>query len=240
MMRMAAGCLIAAISSAAAAETSSKPNPYLAQAKVFHQGLQFEKCLKRLGQAPNWQSSVLEQAEVELYLGLCHFGLGHVADAEEHWAMALRVERSVALPPMQSPKVQALFNKVKSDMPAAVEVEADVEPAPSAVAPKAVELIPAPIEQPPAVTAEPVREVRWVVPALLGAGAAAGLVLGLVQGVAAKSSETQANTAVFADDAARLGAQAQTHATVSTVAFSVGSALAVGAVLTAVLLNLSP
>ena len=46
---------------------ASGPNPFLAEARVHYQALDYSRCLKRLGQAEIWKSTLEEEAEVALY-----------------------------------------------------------------------------------------------------------------------------------------------------------------------------
>src|SRR4051812_8070193 len=125
---------LAALLLALAADSA---NPYLAQAKVLHQALEFERCLKRLDQAGRWENTHAQLAEIELYQGLCTYGLGNEAIALEHFEMGLKLDATLELPPALGPKVNALFGRAR------VKVTPKLEPAP-APAPQ-----PAPLPAPP-------------------------------------------------------------------------------------------
>src|SRR3954471_5975430 len=90
------------------------PNPYLSQAKVLHQGLDFEKCLKRLEQAARWENTTTQLAEIELYSGLCAFGLGDERDASEHFELGIKIDPALALPALVGPKVTRLFERART------------------------------------------------------------------------------------------------------------------------------
>jgi len=89
------------------------PNPYLSQAKELYERLDFEKCLKRLGQAPQWISDSAELIEIELYAGMCSYNLNERGDAEERFRLALRMNPDAELPPYTSPKLVDFFLNVK-------------------------------------------------------------------------------------------------------------------------------
>ncbi len=91
-------------------------NPYLRQAKENYQKLDFEKCLQRLQQAPQWKSAPDELLEIELYAGMCHYNLNQRADAEERFRLALRISPEAELPPYTSPKLVDFFLAVKKKL----------------------------------------------------------------------------------------------------------------------------
>ncbi len=101
------------------------PNPFLAQAKELYQKLDFEKCLQRLGQAPQWRSSPKELLEIELYAGMCAYNLNQLPQAEEHFRLALRIAPAAELPPYTSPKLVDFFRRTKRSMPKAAPVRPD-------------------------------------------------------------------------------------------------------------------
>lgn len=94
---------------AGVAQGAGRPNPYLAQAKVFYQGLEYEKCIARLDQASNWQSDPAEQVEIELYSGLCHFNMGELDEAKRHFDLTLSLDSTAQLPPFTSPRISDIF-----------------------------------------------------------------------------------------------------------------------------------
>lgn len=227
------------------------PNPYLAQARVFHQGLEFEKCLKRLETAATWpETTQKEFAEIELYSGLCSLGMGREKDAVTHFELGLRVDQKLQLPPLQSPRVKRLFAQTQQRVvasleheppPAAQPVDEPVGNAPTATA--APSLTPASPtgEAAPAVTAAATREQsrrpRLVAPLVLAgvsllAGGAA-----VYFGVEARSLATSANAATYQDDALTLGSSARTNMVLSNVAWGTAGALLVAAVITYFVLN---
>ena len=91
-------------------------NPYLSQAKELYANLDFEKCLKRLAQAPQWKSDSAELLEIELVAGMCHYNLNQRVDAEERFRLALRMNGNAELPPYTSPKLVDFFFSVKKKL----------------------------------------------------------------------------------------------------------------------------
>jgi hypothetical protein len=216
------------------------PNPYLSQAKVLHQGLDFEKCLKRLQQATRWENSNEQLAEIELYSGLCQFGLGHERDANEHFEMGLKIDPKLALPPLVGPKISALFQKAQAKVLPRVASQTPSAPPPEPPPPpppKKVELTPEPA---PAAPVEPVElhqeapkhERHVVAPlAVLGVSAAAAVVA-IVFGAQAKSYESKANAGMFESDSITWGATARTDALVANVCWAVAGAALIAAIIT--------
>lgn len=221
----------------AAGTVYARPNPYLAQAKVFYQGLEFEKCLQRLDQAARWKNTPQESVDVELYSGLCKYNLGRAKDAADHFELAVKLKPTAALPPYTSPKIQAVFDEVKQRVAPAPPVEAPKDAVATADAPTKTELTPAPkVEEPlDASLREPETSGSgrsYVAPIALGGAAVIAAGLGGYMGLQAKSFESQANAARFESDALALGAQAQQNATFANVGFGVAVAAATGAVVT--------
>ena len=92
------------------------PNPFLSQAKELFANLDFEKCLKRLQQAPQWKTEAPELIEIELLAGMCHYNLNQRPDAEERFRLALRMNPDAELPPYSSPKLVDFFLSVKKKL----------------------------------------------------------------------------------------------------------------------------
>jgi len=99
------------------------PNPFLAQAKENFQNLEFEQCLKRLAQAPQWRSSPRELLEIELYAGMCSFSINQLPAADERFRLALRIQPTAELPTYTSPKLLEFFHRIKKSMPPPEKVE---------------------------------------------------------------------------------------------------------------------
>lgn len=191
------------------------PNPYLAEARVFYIALEYERCLQRLEQARSWVSAQRERVELELYFGLCSYGVGDDAQGLHHFRLALALEPSATLPPGVSPKIAHVFQ----------EEAARARPGPRVT-----------VERPPRPPASG-RSTRSVVVSavLLGLGAASGGT-GIYFGVQAKALESSANGAGYFSDADRQARAAHLDAVLANVFFG----LAAAAALAAVLVFLSP
>ena len=232
------------------ATTPAKPNPYLAQAKVYYQGLEYEKCLQRLDQAARWRNTPREAVEVELYAGLCKYNLGRFKDAEDNFYLALQLDPDAGLPPFTSPKILALFEEVRARAVAADPSAAPVVDAADTAAPE-----PGTPDVPKQAEASPVllpktsseggsaldaslREEpaeggpRYVAPIALGGAAVVAAAFGGIMGIQARQAETEANAAFYEADAIALGQKAQRNATLANVGFGVALAAATGAVIT--------
>ncbi|MBS1149658.1 MAG: Tetratricopeptide repeat domain protein [Myxococcaceae bacterium] len=231
------------------------PNPYLSQAKELSQKLDFEKCLKRLAQAPQWQSDASELLEIELVAGMCHYNLNQRGDAEERFRLALRMNPDAELPPYTSPKLVDFFLAVKRKLkappppmptedldmpkePPVVKGEKEPEPRPPEPRPDEprVEAEPklTPTPRPPPAVPEVERPSllqRRPVPIALGVVAVISAGVGVGLGANSRSLETRANAAYFESDFHKLGDAARTHAIAADVAFAVAGVAAVGAVL---------
>ncbi len=209
---------------AAAQQAQPAPNPFLAQARIFYQGLEFERCLQRLDLAGQRETSLPEQAEIELYKGLCHYHLDEVAPAKEHFARAVALDASVELPPFTSPKIIAVFD----------EVRARAAPSPSD-APRQNALTPPP-RAPPSngldLTASQPPRRSYVAPLSFAGGAVLAGSAAVLFGAQARSLEQAANAAHFESDAFRLGAQARQRALFANVSIGVAVAAASGALVT--------
>lgn len=227
------GCL-------AGAASAGNGNVYLAQAKVFYQGLEFEKCLARLDQASRMpDNSQAELAEVELYNGLCRFNLGKRDDAETNFKLALQLNPDVSLPPGTSPRIAAIFDplaaKAREDRDAELAAQQKKSAAEQLDAPREVTLAPAPAttNAVPSLSADAQPGGSKVLPLALGGTSVAAGVAAVIFGSMAKAHETQANNpATFYSDAQRLGQDAQREALIANVALGVAGAAAAGAVIT--------
>ncbi len=94
--------------------SAQEANPYLSQAKVYYQGLEYEKCLQRLDKAANWKSAKSELAEIEIYNGMCKFNLGRRDDVADHFTLALQIDPEAKLPAFTSPKLVQIWNPIAS------------------------------------------------------------------------------------------------------------------------------
>ncbi|WP_224247841.1 hypothetical protein [Hyalangium gracile] len=249
-MRLSRQGLLLVVFLAVPAFAAQKPNPFLTQAKVHYQGLEFEKCLKRLEQAGRWKNNTrAEQVEIELYSGLCAFSLGNEEDARKSFSMALELDPKVELPPYSSPRLLTFFDALAQRVPGrtAPEEVATPEPpkpapAPAPAAPEAprkVELQPpAPAPQPVLTQTAPAPEPRkkLLFPLLLSGTSVAAAGGAVYFGTQARSEEKRANDRdTFYEDALASQDQARRDARVANVAIGVAATAAVGAVLAYVL-----
>jgi tetratricopeptide (TPR) repeat protein len=219
--------LLLALTAAAA----SKPNPYLAQAKVFFQGGEYKQCLKRLEQAEHWDSSVAEQAESAMYNGLCKFNLRRATEAKDDFALALKLDPKIQLPELTSPKIVQLFESIPRPEPEAAPAPA--EPAPAKVAksdapvadpaPRAAP-VPAPANESPTVVEQKESPSR-VGPIVLGAGALVAVVLGGVLGEVASNTDLSARSAHFQSDAISLHHSAEGQALGANISYAAAGLL---------------
>jgi hypothetical protein len=216
-------------------------NPFLSQAKLLHQGLDFEKCIKRLEQASRWDNSPAQLAEIELYSGLCTFGLGDSRSASEHFELALKLQPDLTLPPLVGPKVTSLFNRARAKITKeAVQVAAEpakAEPPPKATNPEPVEAKPAPAPAPAAAIVEappPEPKRRHIaLPLILGGVSLVSAGLATYFGVTAKSLETSTHdSTAFESDSIAWAHQASTNALLANVFWAAAGAVLVAAIIT--------
>lgn len=209
-----------------------KPNPYLAQARVFYQGGEFKKCLDRVKQAERWDSSIKELAEVSLYAGLCHFNVRKQKDAEVDFLRAVQTDPTLELPAATSPKIVEVWNRVRAKVPRPesppepplVPTTKEPEPEPVAVAaPPQRPLAPVPLELE---THETPERQASVVPFVMGGVAVAAVAVGVTFGVLANSTYATAMGAPFQSDAIAQYATAQTWALVANVSYVTAGAAA--------------
>lgn len=80
--------------------------------QLYEQG-KYEQCVAAL------QDSEPASGERSIYLGLCHFALGHAGDAKQHFEAALAIDPHAKLPPYSPPKVMSFFEQLRPQAPAA-------------------------------------------------------------------------------------------------------------------------
>ncbi len=220
----------------------------VAEATQEYADLDYEACVGRLTTA---RLNARDRAAGELLLGLCHFALGHEAQARAHVEAALRREPQLTSPTAAGPKERALVEELRVTArklgprratpppPPEHEVVKPVEPAPptdvpllAPVAPPVITITPPP--PPPEVATAPqviaVAPPRPWWPYLVGGVglAAAGTAVGF--GVAAKNLEGSAQQEPVQVTAARLKTDAERDALVTNVAIAVAGTAVVTAV----------
>ncbi|MFN0062629.1 MAG: hypothetical protein ACKVPX_08935 [Myxococcaceae bacterium] len=214
---------------------SAAPNPYLAQARVLYVGLEYERCVERLQQAAQWDSTAQERVDIELYSGLCKFDLRQKPQAAEHFRLALTLDPHVRLPDNSSPPLRVFFDDILQRMPDRSPSVATAPAPPAPIAP--IDLTPRTL---PAGSVIPATDVAtrgpaptrsWVLPATLGGVAIAAGIVAVVFGVSARTNEGRANAATFEVDAQRIGNDARRDALVSNISSGGAAAFSVGALL---------
>ncbi len=217
-----------------------KGNVYLVQAKVFYQGMEFEKCLQRLEQADRVDNLTREvMADIELYGGLCKFNLGKRGDAESHFRRALQLNPDVTLPPATSPRIAEVFDPVAEQIRSARAdaASSNVERAEEEAQDSPRELTLAPTAKSDAradlVATVPEQGGSKVLPIALGGTSVAAAGVAAVFAVMANNHAAQANDpATFYDDSLSLAADARREMLIGNVLFGVAGTAAVGAVIT--------
>lgn len=204
-----------------------KPNPYLAQAKVFYQGGENKKCLERVAQGQKWESSTPELAELALYAGLCGFNPKKPKNAELDFLRALQTDPTIELPAATSPKIAEVWNRVREKVP---------RPAPPVAPPLVTQKEPEPVRPPPPAVEPPPPAPPIVVEAPPARGPpVAGLVVSGVAvvavgvavtfGLLANSNNTASQRASFQSDAIAFRRMAESQALVANVSY-VGAGVA--------------
>ncbi|MDC0711023.1 hypothetical protein POL68_21305 [Stigmatella sp. ncwal1] len=256
-MRHAWSCLLLVLLLSTPAVAARKPNPFLVQAKVHYQGLEYEKCLRRLEQAARWKlkSTRAEQVDIELYSGLCAFNLGNEEEARKSFSVALELDPKVELPPYSSPRLVAFFDALaqrttpaedteeetaQAEPPVATPPPAAPSPTPPPVqdTPRQVELQPAaPPEQPLLTQAPPApKSKKLLFPVLLSGTSAVAAGGAVYFGLQARSEEEKANDRdTFYEDSLARRDDARQNAKLANVALGVAATAAVGALLSYVL-----
>ena len=216
---------------------AAKPDPYLAQARVFYQGGEYKSCLKRLEQAEKWDNSIDEQADVALYNGLCKFLARRASEAEADFALALKLKPTIELPPLTSPKVVAMFNAIPRAAP-------DPTPTPKEKPDDAPRVVERPAEQPASLTpatgpeespneelSQPPPRGVPVVPIVLGGAAVVSLTVASFLGLQASSADREARAAPFQSDAIAARQRADGAALGANLAFATAGALGIAGVI---------
>lgn len=216
---------------------AAKPNPYLAQAKVFFQGGDYKQCVKRIEQARKWESSPEEQVDVAIYGGVCNFQLRKTKQAEEDFARALKLDPTAKLPPLTSPKAAAVFESLRPKEPIAAASQPPPPPplqsppsqppppppplvSPQPPPPPPSEAFEAPPERRPVAVDEQPRKSRVSVGGIvLGSLGAVSIGFGLWMGITAQSKDNEARAQEFQSDAAGARGGANAFALLANAAY---------------------
>jgi tetratricopeptide (TPR) repeat protein len=208
------------------------PNPYLAQARVLYQGLEYEKALvklKRAEETPGLPDA--EHVEVLVYIGLCRYQLGDEAAARTAFRAALKADPAVRLPPLTSPKIVAVFNaEVAKAAPPPTETPKATEPPKLAETPKAAPepaVAAATTTTTPTETAATGKPGKVIWPTLVAAGVAAALVgTAAYFGKTASDRAAAARRADYASDAASISKDAQNDAHIANGLYAAAGGVA--------------
>jgi hypothetical protein len=210
-------------------------NPYLSQAKVFYQGLEYEKCVQRLEQATRWNSSSTEQSEIELLAGICKFQLGKPhEEITDHFRLALQIDPDVRLPAMVSPKIQSLFQQAGgSTKPKDDSATADAKR--SNTTTKTTDTPAAATE----VVATPSGPSYLWPNVLVGVGAGA-IIAGVILGVTANGLASSANATTDIVEKPQLASSARGRALTADICLGLGVATAAAGIVWRVLTPKNP
>ncbi|MEZ0312628.1 MAG: hypothetical protein ACAI38_12705 [Myxococcota bacterium] len=196
----------------------------LERAKRLHRDFAFAPCLATLDVAGAEENTPARLAEVELYRGLCAYGLSRRSAAVDHFQTAVKLNPAIDLPPLTSPRIRQFFESAVAGHRSSGPREPPSEPAPSP-----------PSEAPPAasVAIEDNRPppARRLLPWVTAGVAAAGTLGYAVLGIRARNLASDANAARFQDDALASGDRARTSARLASVSLGVAVAAAVATVL---------
>ena len=215
---------------------ASGPNPFLAQAKVHYEALDYLQCLRRLEQGASWPSAPPEAAQLQVYTGLCRFGSDDVEGATLAFQHAATLDPTVTLPPYTSPKVREAFRaatETQRAQPAAPTPAPILPPRdpPQDLLPRTTAL---PMQATPSVAREQRNSRRgvgaWTF--VLGGVSVGALGAGVGLGFAAQSTAGQARGARFESDSHDEGQRARAQALGANVSYGVAVAALVGTVVT--------
>lgn len=198
----------------------------LERAKAHYSELQVQQCVTELENSPR-PSAQTESAEYELYLGLCRFHLHKEEQAGRHLQLALQLNPALMLPAHTSPKIQAVWDRLRHEL----GLDRPVLEPPRRPA-LAVMEVPAPAPPTPR---------RWGWPVGLASAAVASTALATVFGVLANGQASLAAAGLLNDDfQARIIAsntRAQQWATGANIAW-VTAGIAATAAIVSLLLEL--
>jgi hypothetical protein len=198
----------------------------LARAEAQIWALEEAKAIVTLEQALAWSSGASDElSKIHLYFGLAYSGLANARKAIEHFRTARSLDPVIVLPPRASPRVVAWWDQ-------AVPRPRVLTPLPSALSgtPDLATDVPAVSKPWP----------RWTSYSLAGLSVAAATASTLF-GVAALNADRAARAPdVDAVTARPLFAQAQGHALVANVLWSVTASLVLGTAATYLLSSPTP
>jgi tetratricopeptide (TPR) repeat protein len=213
-MRRQTAVLVVVLCSLHTLPASARTGPHFDEGQAQLRRFEYPEAIRSFQDALEWPGNTLaERATIHVYVGIAQCNTGNYDAAEASFKKALALDAKAALPPHTSPKIAALFERVRSESRAAAP------PTPPPVAP-------VPQSQP--ADGEPRSSgVNWPAWLVLGVGAAA-LGTGVAMAVMWRSEKSSAEDKSIAfDEAQRHADAASTRGIVSGVMFGVAGAAAV-------------
>jgi hypothetical protein len=217
-------------------------NPYLRAGLQLFADLEYEAAVEQFRKARDASGNSLEEdVAIDLYEGTAQAELRHDAAAEYAFKLALSLKPDAQLPARVSPKVRAIFERVKGELskvkspsvPPSAPPSTDVPlvAAPSVPPPPPLATVtvqpPATEEPPPTVES---RSSPWLAPGVtLGVGAVLAIGGGTL-GILAQNGRNSASGAHFQSDAVQQANTAYTEATAANVAYGAAGIAAIVAV----------
>jgi tetratricopeptide (TPR) repeat protein len=216
-----------------AAVAALRENIYFREGRTLYEQMEYEKALSWLRQAISVPGNGAQDlAQVEVFIGLCHYALGDIDEANTHFRVALSHDSKIRLPPDASPRIVADFENVRAAQRSTVVAEslpADaprVAPAPSILVPKA---LPSPL----AASIKEERRRSLVLPITFASSSVVAAGAGIVLGLSARSDEQKANgSGLTREQYNQFSDRAHNKAKMANVAFGLAAATAVTAAVT--------
>jgi tetratricopeptide (TPR) repeat protein len=213
------GAVVAILLCLQATPASARTGPHFDEGVRLLKQFEYAEALQSFKDALDWPGNTRkERAAIYLYIGIAQSNLNDYGAAEASFKKALAEDPAIAPPPRTSPKISALFERVR----------AEARPSPV--------VVPPPASQPPveAVTPEPPdteprrkSPVNWPAWLTLGAGVAAATT-GLAMGILNLSEKSKAEDKTLPFDEAQQHADAaSSRGLAANILFGVAGAAAV-------------
>jgi hypothetical protein len=229
----------------ARAQTS---NPHTEWGLKFFHNLEYKRALEAFKQAREWKGNTPQDlAKIFIYEGITQCELMSMKKGRQSFRQALEHDPSVQLPKSTSPKIQALFKKVKSEkekekpapptsaptqpVPEPPAAAGTTQPAPSTAAPAAPDTRPE-ADEPPYTLHEPTVEKspdsgtrsNWPSWLSLGVGVAAGTTAIALGAISRDADEKSNDKTLSWDEAMDQHDRASSLALSANVLFAVAGA----------------
>lgn len=233
---------------------AASSNP-LSIARAHYDAFAFDKCVKVLERTPGSDLPAKDRAQIELYLGLCRFNLGQDVQAERHFVQSLTIQPDLDLPPLTSPKIEAVWGRVRRQL----KLDVVAQPTPPSDArstrdpPRdggstAGQTAKSDVTQPRDASADggvattpAVPQRSFVVPIVFASVGLAASAFGLIFGIQAREQQVAAMEARFQMERILAVERAQQNALLANIAWSVAAGCALVALITLVVdLTTSP